>query len=128
MALRFTYVLMIGIPMAFFKLNMGLVWFMMLKASLILGFLQSSRMVSGCGGLLGLICLRFKVNRVWFQLVVKILLNELFQNLVSFSCSNTQNPIRIKHNQVELWDLVWFSLSIPKQAFVTWLVMIDTFW
>jgi hypothetical protein len=43
-----------------------------------------------------------------------------------FSCSNTQNPIHIKHNQAELWDFVWFSLFIPKQAFVTWLVMMDT--
>jgi hypothetical protein len=57
---------------------------MMPKASLILSFLRSSRMGSGCGGMQGLICLlRFRVSCVLFRLVVRILLNGLFRNLVS---------------------------------------------
>jgi hypothetical protein len=42
-----------------------------------------------------------------------------------YSCSDTWAAIQIKQNIVNWWSLVWYPLSIPKQAFVTWLAMRD---
>jgi hypothetical protein len=42
-----------------------------------------------------------------------------------YSCSNTWDVIRVKHQLVDWWPLVWFQFFIPKQAFVAWLAMRD---
>jgi hypothetical protein len=93
---------------------------MMLKASMMLGFLHSSKMGSGCGGLLDLICLlRFKVNWVWFLSVERILLTGLFQSLVNFLG-------RILRMQSVLdttrWSCgIWFGFLSPSQNRHLWL-------
>jgi hypothetical protein len=83
-------------------------------------------MGKGCGGLLGPILLVEIQNKLC---LVSIGGHDTPQWTVSksskFSYSDTWNAIHIKHNQVEWWYLNWFSLSIPKQAFVAWLVMKD---
>ncbi|XP_059436965.1 uncharacterized protein LOC132170072 [Corylus avellana] len=39
--------------------------------------------------------------------------------------SDTWEALRDKRDQIEWWKLVWFSLAIPKQAFILWLAMKD---
>jgi hypothetical protein len=39
--------------------------------------------------------------------------------------SDTWEALREKRDQIEWWKLVWFSLAIPKQAFILWLAMKD---
>jgi hypothetical protein len=35
---------------------------------------------------------------------------------VMYSCSHTLDAIRVKRQIVDWWSLVWFPISIPKQA------------
>jgi hypothetical protein len=39
--------------------------------------------------------------------------------------SDTWEALREKRDQIEWWKIVWFSLAIPKQAFILWLAMKD---
>jgi hypothetical protein len=39
--------------------------------------------------------------------------------------SDTWEALREKRDQIEWWKIVWFSLAIPKQAFILWLAKKD---
>lgn len=41
----------------------------------------------------------------------------------SYVSSDTWEILRRKNQVVDLWQLVWFPMAIPKQAPVLWLVM-----
>lgn len=42
-----------------------------------------------------------------------------------YTSSETWDALRDWQMQVVWWKLIWFSLAIPKQAFVLWLAMKD---
>jgi len=44
-----------------------------------------------------------------------------------FDCADTWNEVRAKGNKVEWWNLVWFSLAIPRYSFVGWMAILNKF-
>jgi hypothetical protein len=42
-----------------------------------------------------------------------------------FSCSETWNHLRDKYPVVDWYNLVWFSLAIPRHSFILWLTLRD---
>jgi hypothetical protein len=49
----------------------------------------------------------------------------VISKLRKYSSSETWEALRERQMQVEWWKLIWFSLAIPKQAFILWLAMKD---
>jgi len=43
----------------------------------------------------------------------------------SYVCSDTWNHLRRKKDEVSWWPLVWHSFSIPTQAFILWLAVLN---
>jgi hypothetical protein len=39
-----------------------------------------------------------------------------------YSCSETWEAVHFRLPMVSLWKMVWFNLSIPRHAFILWLV------
>ena len=42
-----------------------------------------------------------------------------------FSCAATGNKLRTKGNEVNWWNLIWFSLNIPRHSFIGWLAILN---
>ena len=42
-----------------------------------------------------------------------------------FTCSSAWNEIRVKHEEVDWWKLIWPHTSIPKNSFICWLATIN---
>ena len=42
-----------------------------------------------------------------------------------FSCAATWNELRTKGNEVNWWNLIWYSLNIPRHSFIGWLAILN---
>jgi hypothetical protein len=43
-----------------------------------------------------------------------------------YTCAETWESIRYKLPQVDWWNIIWFSMVIPRQAFMLWLDVRDS--